>query len=171
MQVKRPKIPRVRPSPADVVALASPQLPDVSVRVEPTGKNYSMEVQAKKIADLIADGSTVEAASQEILGRPATAITRNPDFRDAVLASIVEFSLPPEIMKRLVRSERLKMLMDPETDDKMKAEMMKQIAADPDVGLTAPPQNTVTVNIGAVAELIKNAEPADVIDAEIVRED
>lgn len=112
-------------------------------------KEIAHEEYARRIYGMLKDGMPFDEAVLHLGARlPGGAKTA---FRGMVFDLISKFHLPDVVARETVRAARNKLLLEnlgPGGDRKIALEAAKQIAADPDVGLTAPPAPPVQINIG-----------------------
>lgn len=129
----------------------------------------------KKLIDMVEGGLTLEGAAKT-MGLDK-AVAKNQELKDQFQKLLLEASFSPEIARAVVRSSRLKILGDAlahglssVTPDgkqcppdvgmlKIALEADKQIASDPEVGLTQAPQVSVNINFEKSRDLIDRTEP------------
>lgn len=119
-----------------------------------------LEEATRRVHALMKDGFSLEdAATQVGILRPGGA---KKVFRDMISALIMDYHIPAEVMREMVRAARVKILLEntaPGGDSKIALDAAKQIASDPDVGLNAPPVPPVTINIGDGLKRLIETEP------------
>lgn len=117
---------------------------------------------AKKLIELIAQGVTKENA-MKALGVEAHQINLRELMVETNAQLLTNYAIPDETRRLMVKAALNKVLTeaiqagDPETI--LKAS--KQIASDPDVGLTAAPQNVINISLDKAAEALNKANERD----------
>jgi len=144
---------------------------------EPSEKGRPIENSekaAQKLVDLIKAGHTPNAAARQ-LGYSWKALKSRPEVVEAIQGLLAAYTLPPHIDKELVRAARRKVLVEnlgnSDVDSqKLVLDATKQIASDPDVGLNAPPQILVNVDLRHIDEVLeKPVEPIEGLEDVIER--
>jgi hypothetical protein len=149
---------------------------EVPIVVVANAAKTAPKILARKLIDLIEGGTDPKLAGKELGLDRATLnqMVLSKQFQE--LLSTATFSA--DVQRAIVRAARLKMLghslatgMEAWTDKfgkthagdegqlKIAAEMTKQIASDPEVGLTAAPQTTINLTFAKSSELLDKTEP------------
>jgi hypothetical protein len=131
---------------------------------------------AKRIVDLVTEGSSVDEATAAAGIVPSTL---SPDVRRQIKELLTSgYHVPADIQRAVLRAGRFKIFMQtqeaglqPEVDAdgniissintgalKMALEASKQIAMDPEIGLTQAPQTVVNIDITALKDVLQNVE-------------
>lgn len=142
---------------------------DVTVEL---GKPRPRTAVAKKFAELVTEKGKSPAEAADLLGIKIDSAGA-AQLRREVEGVIRGYTMKPEAAKVLVRAARNKLLIDAlgtsghEYDPKIALEAAKQIASDPDVGLTAAPVPAIQLQFGSIEELLTQIDVRDVVvDAE-----
>jgi hypothetical protein len=106
-----------------------------------------LPTQVRRLADLLAGGMDLDRAATRVgLG----GLRGNQRLRQEVLRIVSEYYLPAVAQRELVRAARLRVLMDAlqdGSDPALTLRAAREIASDPEVGLTAPPSPLVSIEI------------------------
>lgn len=138
---------------------------DVTVEL---GKPRPRTAVAKKFAELVTEKGKSPAEAADLMGIKIDSAGA-AQLRREVEGVIRGYTMKPEAAKVLVRAARNKLLIDAlgtdghEYDPKIALEAAKQIASDPDVGLTAAPVPMVQLQFGNIEELLSQIDVKDVI--------
>jgi hypothetical protein len=120
-------------------------------------------VVAQKISNLMQKGVPLSEAAKT-MGLDAKLMPRELVTKLTVNA-IQTYQMTPGVDRELVRAVRRKVLIDEglsETGDrKLALDAAKQIATDPDVGLNAPPQPIVQINLTELQTVIDKGAQVD----------
>jgi hypothetical protein len=142
---------------------------DVTVEL---GKPRPRTAVAKKFAELVTEKGKSPNEAADLLGIKLDSAGA-AQLRREVEGVIRGYTMKPEAAKVLVRAARNKLLIDAlgtsghEYDPKIALEAAKQIASDPDVGLTAAPVPAIQLQFGSIEELLTQIDVRDVVvDAE-----
>jgi hypothetical protein len=117
---------------------------------------------AKKLAEMLYNGVSREVALKT-LGVEDHEIDARQLAIEANSFIVQNYTFPDEARRMVVKATLNKLLTDAimtgDIDTVLKA--TKQIASDPDVGLTAPPQNVVNISLEKVNEALNKANDRD----------
>ncbi len=154
------------------MSIDQPLETEISVAQHTTGINSVAERKAKRVLERVSRGETLaNAAKNEHLTVGAISDPDNP-IRQSIQSLIGGYFLPPEARKQMVRAGLNKVFLtnvaseDPAAQ-KLALDAAKQIAADPEVGLTQEVSGGVTINIGELAgvfEQIRASKAPEVSD-------
>jgi hypothetical protein len=113
---------------------------------------------AKKLIELINNGVSKDVA-MKTLGVEAHQINLRELMVETNAQLLRDYSIPDEARRMVVKASLNKVLTEAiqagDIDSILKAS--KQIASDPDVGLTAPPQQTINISLDKAAEALNKA--------------
>jgi hypothetical protein len=143
----------------------APEAPDIVANTE-LGKSDVIEAKAKRFLDLVRKGVPQGEAAQAV-GMSLAQIKRSR-LKKKIEDLTIAYHLPDEIRKQLVKSglNRLYMMnlgkKDP-ASQKIFLDTVKQMAADPDVGLDKSREIGVNINIGELRKQLEEARPDVVI--------
>jgi len=141
------------------------------ITLEQRGKrNTPKSKVARKLVELVKEGATPDKAA-----RLLDLDLKSPDnwaIVDQVRGLLKDYAAKPELDRELVRATRRKAMLEslrpdateegPNFDIALKA--ANQIASDPEVGLTAPPQPVVSINLQMLENILDSVKLEDVID-------
>lgn len=117
---------------------------------------------AKKLAEMLYNGVSKETALKT-LGIEEFEVDTRKLAIEANSFLVQNYTFPDEARRMIVKAALNKLLTDAilagDIDTALKAS--KQIASDPDVGLTAPPQNVVNISLEKVNEALNKASERD----------
>lgn len=133
----------------------------VALVVQAGNKKTAPRILAKKLGELIEAGATPEAAALE-LGLPPRAL-KNASLAEEFKKLIANATFSADAQRAIVRAARIELLgkglKAGLEGAKIALEATKQIASDPQVGLTAPPQTTINLTFAKSGELMDKMDP------------
>ena len=142
---------------------------EISVR---KGKNEG--IKAKRFLELIQDGETPGRAA-EAIGTTYKKIKKDLNIRAAAKKLIEENNFPAAARKEMVRAGLNKIFMENvdggAKEQKLALAAAKQIGADPDVGLTAPPSLIgLTIDMTQIKNVLQNVKPIEGLEDLVIME-
>lgn len=143
----------------------------VGHNVLPPAKNKVV----KRLVTLIKEGATRNEATEQ-LGLTKAA-NREVSLKVAMRKLLEEAYVPADTQRAVLRAGRWKAFMqllgqglatNNEGLLKLAAEFSKQIALDPEIGLSQPPQTVLQIDLGDVKELLQNLDPLEGFDKPVI---
>ena len=130
-----------------------------------TVKGHKGDIRAKRFLEMVQDGQPMWYAARR-QGTTIKQLLKRDGMREAVKKLMEEGSLPAAVRKQMVRDGLNKIFMQNVEGDlkqqKVALAAAKQIASDPEVGLTAPPTNIgVNIDMRGVMDLMKTTVPIE----------
>ena len=147
------------PEISDVLEIAQEPNSIVVISHTPAASEKTATGQiAKKLIELINQGVNKENA-MKALGIEAHQIDIRALMVETNAQLLRDFSIPDEARRLVVKASLNKILTEAiqAGDSEMVLKASKQIASDPDVGLTAAPQQVINISLDKAAEALNKA--------------
>ena len=134
---------------------------EMAAQVQPDKVGTLQEIKAQKFAELVKEKGIV-AAAREVGEREWRIYASQEEVRNAVMRTIRNNYLPPDARKMLVRAGFNQLAVegltstDP-TAKKVALDALKSIAADTEVGIMQPAAVQVSIDMGALKNVLESS--------------